>query len=271
VNFTALFSPFQVFVRVPVLSVPFGQGVLLRIDQAHFDHPFIARFADRQIAVVINPLVFGDIGRPGLQGEVRGRIGQVEKEGFFMQVRFIQPPQGPVGEGVGGIEVAIFGSVGMVGRLVVAPVTVPFPGRSRFPLALNSGIPEIGASIPQAVVMVKPAVMKVLGAVVLAGGQSPVADRAKHLAEGGAVFHDIRPGHVRFLMVHSSQKRRTGRITFGRVVELREPDPVFGQRVDVRSPDFGTIAPDIRPSHIINEDQDDIRLFGCHRGRAGDS
>lgn len=45
-------------------------------------------------------------------------------------------------------------------------------------------------------------------------------------------------------------------------VEVREAHAVVRQRVEVRCPDLTAVGPQVGESHVVTEDDDDIRPFG---------
>jgi len=50
-------------------------------------------------------------------------------------------------------------------------------------------------------------------------------------------------------------------------VELGESDALIGEVIEVRRVDLATIATDVRPSHVVDEDEEDVWAFGdCFLG-----
>ncbi len=72
------------------------------------------------------------------------------------------------------------------------------------------------------------------------------------------------PPHL--LSVIAGQQGSTRWPAAGRVVELREPQPACGQRVQVRRGNLAAVAAGIREAHIVGEDDDDVGTFGI-RGK----
>ena len=108
-----------------------------------------------------------------------------------------------------------------------------------------------------------------------------VAGLLQHLANGDTLLEILRfvpavTSMSNLLAVQSRQERGPSRTTDGVVIELREPQSVTGQRVNVRRVDLAAVAADVRPAQIIRHYEDDIGTFGgglirsLKRQRAGD-
>jgi hypothetical protein len=69
---------------------------------------------------------------------------------------------------------------------------------------------------------------------------------------------------VDLLGVVAGHERSPTRPATTGVIELRESESSFGERIEVGSFNFSAVAPQIRVAKIIGEDEDDVR-FTCVR------
>jgi hypothetical protein len=70
--------------------------------------------------------------------------------------------------------------------------------------------------------------------------------------------------------IQPREQRRPRRAATGRVVKLREPQPVGGERIEIRRLDLAAVAAQIAEAHVISENDDDIgstRFRGPQRRR----
>src|SRR5260221_2212589 len=91
----------------------------------------------------------------------------------------------------------------------------------------------------------------------------------QHLRDGDALVIQLAPiGRLSEILIHCSdarlmgikpaQKRSAGGAAASLVIKLREPNAALCQIVDVGRMYFPAIAADIRVSHVVRKDNDDI-------------
>ena len=85
----------------------------------------------------------------------------------------------------------------------------------------------------------------------------PASD--KHLRDRGAA---AQLGAAGLVAVEPGQQRHPRRVALGRVVELREPQPVGRQRVEVRRLDLRAVTPQVGEAQVVGHDQHDVGSFG---------
>ena len=96
-----------------------------------------------------------------------------------------------------------------------------------------------------------------------------VGDRHTVLIEASAITR--RPAildHVPdagLVRIQSGEQRRARRTAATCVVELREAHAAGRKCVDVRRRNLAAIAPDVGEAHVVDEDDDDIRLLRIGR------
>ena len=95
--------------------------------------------------------------------------------------------------------------------------------------SLESGIPEIAATIPQSVVVIEASVVEIFGPMVFPRGKCAVASVSQDLAERHRVSH-LAMGliHSALLGVYSCQQAGPGGEALGGVVHLRESNAILG-------------------------------------------
>ncbi len=97
-----------------------------------------------------------------------------------------------------------------------------------------------------------------------------VAGRAQGLRDGHALVGQVARVAVRGVVevqdadpdlvgVQPGHQRRARRAAAGGVVELRQPDALGREPVDVRGVDLAAEAADVGEPHVVREDQDDVR------------
>src|SRR5262249_28556909 len=94
-----------------------------------------------------------------------------------------------------------------------------------------------------------------------------VAERFQHLGQEPGPRRPSAPGAARdagdgipphLLGVVPREKRRPRRPATGRVVELREPEAILREVIEVGRGDLATIASGIRETHVVREDDEDV-------------
>ena len=73
--------------------------------------------------------------------------------------------------------------------------------------------------------------------------------------------------HTRLMWIQSRQHGSARRTTAPGIIELREPETIGGESVEVGRGDFTAIAPDIGETHVIHQHNQYIRLRQCRRNR----
>ena len=79
----------------------------------------------------------------------------------------------------------------------------------------------------------------------------------------------IEKAHAGLMRIEAGHQRRPRRTAAGRVVELREPHAMLRQGIDVRRGNFAAIAAEVRPTHVVDENDDDIGWRFCLGGQTG--
>ncbi len=90
----------------------------------------------------------------------------------------------------------------------------------------------------------------------LAAQGSDIAGLLKYLAQRHHVLPQVLLAESR---IQPGQNRSTRRRAFSIVVKLRESHPLTGQAVEVRRHDLPAIATDIRKTHVIAQDEHNVR------------
>lgn len=107
----------------------------------------------------------------------------------------------------------------------------------------------------------------------LSGHRGEVAGGPQHLRDGHArviepaliARHALVLRHVPdagLMRIQSGEQRGPSGAATAGVVELRKAQAVLRQSVEMRCGDLRTIAADVGKAHVINEDDDDVGLFG---------
>ena len=65
------------------------------------------------------------------------------------------------------------------------------------------------------------------------------------------------------MRVKSGEQRRARGTAARGVVELRELQPALGERIEIRRRNLRAVTAQIRPAHVIHEDDNDVG-FGPH-------
>src|SRR6059058_3104392 len=93
----------------------------------------------------------------------------------------------------------------------------------------------------------------------LAGGQSRIAHGMQGLRQSHAAFEAA----FRLLPVETGEQRSPSRLALGGVVKLSEAQTFAGELVDVRRMNFAPITTDVAETHVIGEENNDVRSPGC--------
>ena len=152
---------------------------IFRVDQAHLYLTFVALPAKLVPADLVFAAVPGDIIRPGVQRVMGCRIRQVQQERLVFIPVLFKPINRIISEGVGSVEVLIFGDVphnlfafdGPTARCVPLSAGFSFSGSG-----FGSRVPEITASVRQAVIPVEAASCGQRRLVPFARGNCSIAD-----------------------------------------------------------------------------------------------
>ena len=84
------------------------------------------------------------------------------------------------------------------------------------------------------------------------------------VAVGAPVLHHVADAGL--VRVEAGQQAGPGRAAAGGVVELGEPEPAGGERVQVRRADLAAVAAEVGEAHVVGQDDDDV---GPRRGIGG--
>ena len=128
-------------------------------------------------------------------------------------------------------------------------------GRPFARACLEAGVEEVATTVSQPVVAVEAARGGKRGLVPFAGDEGAVAHRAQDLAEGGAVLHTVVTDCIG---VVTGEQFGPGGVALGGVVELLEPQAVFGERIDVGRLHLAAVASKIGVAHVIHHDENDV-------------
>jgi hypothetical protein len=204
-----------------------------------------------------------------------GNEWQIDQEWLVLRLRLTRELRGPVDEQVGGIPFARsdFGRV----RRQHPSIEIEVLRILRFlvrkvNLADRRDEGAVEAALPGADA-VRDAKMP------FAGNAGVIAGRAEYLGKchhpilqlpmntarawNDKVFEMAEPRLVR---IGAGQQRRARRAAPRGVVELREPEPAGRQRIDVGCRYLASVATDIGESHVIDEDDHDVRPCGAALG-----
>ena len=73
-----------------------------------------------------------------------------------------------------------------------------------------------------------------------------------------AIFHHVSDASL--MRIQPGKQRRPRGAASRRVVKLREPNAIFGKAIQVRCLNLTAVATDVRISHVVGHDQDNIWL-----------
>jgi hypothetical protein len=225
--------------------------------------PLPPRVAERVPPVEVELAVLRDVLGRGVDREVGGGEREVLEErlvGVLLRV-LLEAPDRVVGDRGAG----------------VVPVAGPRRGQRLVVLGvlLRAEVPVV---VVEAVRAVEPAVEGLTIDVPLARVVRPVALRLQHLGQEPrprrphALCPALHAGDdvaAHLLRVVPGEDRGPRRPAPTGVVELREPQPVRGERVEVRGRDLAAVAPGVGESHVVHEDEKDVRLRRVGGARRG--
>ena len=217
-------------------------------------HPPPALVAEGVPAGQVGRAVRGDVRGRRLHGEVRRGERQVLQERRLGRLRRVlrQALDGVVGDGRRGV----------VPRLRVG-------GRQRLAVLGVEFRREVPVVVVQAVRVVEPVRQRLAVHVPLARVVRPIPERLEQFREQS---RPVRPGARRaaldaghgvaadLLGVIAGENGGARRPAPGRVRELREPQPVRGQRVEVRRGDLAAVTPEVGEAQVVRDDEQDVRL-----------
>ena len=181
----------------------------------------------------------------GVQRPVRCHVADVEEERIFARNSFLEKGYGVVVEGIRHEKI-----VRELPRLVIEVEVVLHHGMPITDLSLAVGPEET----------VEPALHREVAALPLADHGRVVSALLQQLGNEDASREIL--GHVpvvpampRLLAIETGQQRGPGRAADGVVVKPRETQPTRCQRVDVGCVDLAAVAPEVRPTHVVDHDQ----------------
>ena len=232
---------------------------------------------DRVPPLQVDVFVLGDGLLRRLKGPVRCGMSEIEKEGppIFAALDHVD---GFVGNGVREIEalgrhldpLVVFNQV--VGREVVdgavddteEAVEAPL-SRRRMCLVADGPPVRLAGDV-------------VAAHVPFAGHQRPVIREAEHLGDRRGVFTEVSligsgaqvRGHVThagLVRIEPGQERRPGWTAPRAVVHRREHESVARQGIEMRGLDFGSHDAEIRESHVVDQNENDVGFRGRVRHR----
>ena len=171
---------------------------------------------------------------------MHGVVRQIEEERpvGLLAARIGDEADGVVGVGVGGIKFSVSGGTERLGVEVVRGVA----------LEVVAGAAEV------AEVAVEAAVDGIAVEVPFADRESRIAGGAEHFAHGGAAFY----AEAGILPILAAHERRAGGLALRRIVELRETETLRGEVIKVGRGNFAAVAAEIRVTHIVGEDENNI-------------
>ena len=229
------FIPHLFVVGFPLRNVEGGQGPFL-VDQSQLHHPLVALTAELVPAHVLEPaaVLFG-VFLAGMQGKMRGVVGDVEKKGLVGMLieAFVHEVEGIVGEDVGGVPFAV--GVEMIDRglgcgqhfLVVKIYLTVRQHR-------EIGIDEVAGTVKTVETAGNGRLLGVRAKVPLACHHGTVPTFAEAFGQGRHMRQDDAavagnapiPGHMshpRLMLIDPGQQGRPGGAASSGVVELGKP------------------------------------------------
>ena len=208
-----------------------------------------------------------------VQWPVGRGVGDVLEERFVERGALLDHLYGVVGDRVGQVEARFRLDNVVVVPEALAEVVAAASGRHAED-AVEPALAGRGHVGPAGV-------CGVVAYVPLAGHGRPVAAGLKNLGNRHAVAAQealvlARPryssDHVAdagLVRVQPGQKRRPGGTATSEVVHLREPDAALGQPVEVGRGNLGAVAAQVRKSHVVGQDEDDVGPFRGNRSASG--
>ncbi len=194
-----------------------------------------------------------------MQRVMGGSVGEVENEGLILVLILIKAVNRVGSKGIGMVEVLVRTGVAHNHLILDGPASHPgLPFTSRGPLpgsCLETRIEKVAAPVGEPEIAIKATGGREWLLVPFSGNEGTVSNGTQDLAEGGTMLHIVVTNRVG---VVPGKQLRPGGVTLGGVVELCETQPALGQPVEVGSLDFPAIASDIRVTHVIDHDEDDV-------------
>ena len=248
-------------------GVAIGQ-LPVRMDDAVVDQTLQPLLAKRVPAGIEASLVFCDVFVMGMQWPVRRGVGDVLEERRVRVFLFVLPD-------IGGRLIA--DRVGIEERRIlfgfVFNVVITARQRARVVEAAGS---NDGAEEMVEAALQRPGVRRlreVARDVPLAAEVGRVFVLLQHLGDGdaalvqvaGIAFRSVAVGEnadAGLVRMQSGQQRCARRAAAGGVIELRIAQAVGREAVEVRSFDLAAVTADIRKSHVVVEDDQDVGAVG---------
>ena len=203
---------------------------------------------------------------------VRSGVGHVEKHWLIRRLFrvFLKKHHRVVADGVG--VIVGLGLIFLVIHRRDKAVCTAQGGRIIETTRANDGAVKFFKAALQRPVVLGTLRLRVLGHVPLAAHVAPVTARAQCLSNTHHIptqFTTITgqlavPGHqanAGLMRVHAREQRRPRRATARHVVKLRKSNPICRQPIKRRCLDLAPVTTDIRKTHVIGHDQDNIWLL----------
>ena len=242
-------------------QIPTGHDVRIEVgeaavEEAHLAYPRVAIPPEDVVpSIPIAVLVEGDVLGERVQWEVGGGEGKVEEERLRGVVRVVlgQHLDGVLSDGCGGV-VAAPGCDGRQGAIIQG---------------VQAGV-EIAVVIVQGIGVVEAAGQDIAVHMPFAGVVGAIAEGAQQLRKesrpGGALAGraSSQTGQgvtVDLLGVIAGENARSRRPAAAGVVELSKPKSATRQSIEVRRPNFASVATRVREPHVIGNDHQDVRTL----------
>ena len=270
IHLHALDFPLAVLNGVPLAHG--GRHFPAGIKYAEFPRPFEPGLADDIVTGVVAALAAGDVLRQRMHGPVGARVGDIEEERFLRMFPgvILHELHRVVADGIRVIKLLrlVLRIVQRGNKLVVSTKG----GRIvKTPRTGDRAVEPIEAALDWPVGVIR---LQTLGRsdMPLASHVGAITCGPQHLGhrdrfpaqltpitvEARVALHQADAG----LMGIQAREQRSARgTTPRRVVELREADAVFRQRVQTRRGDFRAVAANVRIAHIVGENDHDVRLL----------
>ena len=237
------------------------------VDEPHLDHALVTLTAQCVPTACVFPAIPGDVSGAGVQRPMGRGVGHVEKERPVAVGHVVDEADRVVTDRIGVIEILRL----RLDRRVVAGQGDRVVEAAR---TVDRSVEAIEAALAGPVVL---RCGRGWRHVPLARHECVVARRAKDLGDGyasavqfpavplpAAVFHHV--AHARLMRIEPGEQSGSRRAASCCVVELREPQSAAGEPVEIRRGDLRTVAADVRETHVVGHDNDDV---GPRAGRCG--
>jgi hypothetical protein len=99
---------------------------------------------------------------------------------------------------------------------------------------------------------------------------APIAERPEILRDVADIIRDRSGGHTvsgGLLSVLTGEKATAGRATTGCGIPLCKPKPAGRQAIQIRSIDVSAIAAGIGKTHVVRQDDKEVRLADRRRAK----